>query len=122
MADQQRPRATIESEIAALAVGDPTDPQVGQFRLAAGRALRWVLAGGPGPLTARSAPAGQYGEPGQPSPRELVAELAKADAIIYGRSSRPRDVQRARGVQHALMWARYATATPPSRWWPSPEG
>ena len=48
--------------------------------------------------------------------RAVVAELGRAEKLIYGRSSRRLDVTRARGVQHALMWAQYAPATPPSRW------
>jgi len=48
--------------------------------------------------------------------RAVVAELGRAEEVIYARSSRRLDVARARGVQHALMWAQYASATPPSRW------
>ena len=48
--------------------------------------------------------------------RAVVAELGRAEEVIYGRSSRRYDVARARGVQHALMWAQYAAATSPSRW------
>ena len=36
---------------------------------------------------------------------------AAAEAAIYGRPPTQRDY--ARGVEHALMWAQYATAAPP---------
>jgi hypothetical protein len=81
------------------------------FRRAAREALGWLLVGGPGPLTA------QDDAPTAPVPAPaMVAELARAEAVIYTRSARRRDIARARGVQNALMWAQYATASPPSRW------
>ena len=79
---------------------------------AARQALRWLLVGGPGPLIADA----DVDVGAGPVPaRAVVAELGRAENVIYTRSSRRLDVARARGVQHALMWAQYATATPPSR-------
>jgi hypothetical protein len=49
---------------------------------------------------------------GQPPPAAaLVQELAAAEDLIYQRRSPRRAF--ARGLQHALMWAQYATAAPP---------
>ena len=121
MADRLRARAVIEDEIAALAphqtgddIGAPPGEaarEVGEFRRSAREALRWLLVGGPGPLLA------EVDMPAGPVPaRAVVAELGRAEKVIYGRSSRRHDVARARGVQHALMWAQYAAATSPSRW------
>lgn len=67
-------------------------------------ALRWLLEGGPGPLTG-----GMEGRP--VSARAIVSELAAAEAIIYGGRSRRREY--GQGVEHALMWAELATAAPP---------
>ena len=44
--------------------------------------------------------------------RAVVHELAAAEAVIYGRRQSRREY--ARGVEHALMWAQYATAAPPA--------
>jgi hypothetical protein len=67
-------------------------------------ALRWLTEGGPGPLTGAV--------PGLVvSVHEVVRELAAAEDLIYGRPSVHRDY--ARGVEHALMWAEFATAAPP---------
>ena len=85
--------------------------EVGEFRRSARQALRWLLVGGSGPLLA-DADVGA----GPVLAQAVVAELGRAEKVIYARSSRRLDVARARGVQHALMWAQYATATPPSRW------
>jgi hypothetical protein len=41
----------------------------------------------------------------------IVRELAAAEAIIYGPTCTGRDY--ARGVEHALLWAEFATAAPP---------
>ena len=94
-----------------MAAGSPpgvSRQRRGEFRRSARQALRWLLVGGPGPLIA-DAGAG-------PVPaRAVVAELGRAEKVIYTRSSRRLDVARARGLQHALIWAQYATATPPSR-------
>jgi hypothetical protein len=119
--DRRRARTVIENEIAALApshsgddgipAGSQAAPVVGEFRRSARQALRWLLMGGPGPLLA----AADVGAGPVPA-WAVVAELGRAEKVIYGWSSRRLDVARARGVQHALMWAQYATATPPSRW------
>jgi hypothetical protein len=75
------------------------------FHAGARDALRWVLAGGAGPLTGRIT--------GLPIPlRAVVAELAAAEALIYGRPSGCRDY--ALGLEHALMWAELATKTTPA--------
>lgn len=67
-------------------------------------ALHWVCEGGPGPLTGSVE--------GRPvSVQAIVRELATAEEVIHGRPSRCRDY--AQGVEHALMWARCATAAPP---------
>ena len=121
MQDRLRAREVIENEIAALAPSPSGDgggipagrkpaAEVGEFRRSARHALRWLLVGGPGPLLADAA-----ADVGAVPARAVVAELGRAEKVIYARSSRRLDVARARGVQHALMWAQYATATPPSR-------
>jgi len=122
MEGRWRARGVIENEIAALAP-HPTGEGAGipaglaaaqegaEFRRSARQALRWLLVGGPGPLLS------EVDVPAGPVPaRAVVAELGRAEEVIYGRSSRRYDVARARGVQHALMWAQYAAATSPSRW------
>ena len=117
MQDRLRARAVIESEIAALApsrsgdgagipAGREAAAEVGEFRRSARQGLRWLLVGGPGPLIAGAGPV---------PARAVMAELGRAEKVSYTRSSRRLDVARARGVQHALVWAQYATATPPSR-------
>jgi hypothetical protein len=75
-----------------------------KFSLGAFDALQWLTNGGPGPLT---------GEATQKpvTVRAVVHELAAAEAAIHGRRPIQRDY--ARGVEHALMWAQYATAAPP---------
>jgi hypothetical protein len=75
-----------------------------KFSLGALDALQWLTNGGPGPLTgdATQKPV---------TVRAVVHELAAAEAAIYGRRPTQRDY--ARGVEHALMWAQYATAAPP---------
>jgi hypothetical protein len=106
----------IENEIVALAPSHSGDDDrmpagreapLAEFRRSARQALRWLLVGGLGPLIA------DVGA-GPVSARAVVAALGRAEEVIYARScvwTWP-----ARGVQHALMWAQYATATPPSRW------
>jgi hypothetical protein len=75
------------------------------FHQGARDALRWLLVGGPGPLTG--------GITGLPIPlRAVVAELSAAEAVIYGRPSGRRDY--AMGLEHALMWAELATETAPT--------
>jgi hypothetical protein len=67
--------------------------------------LRWLLAGGPGPVTGD-------GDRCSTEARTIVRELAAAEAVIYGpRSAR---VDYARGVEHALMWAQFATCCTPA--------
>ncbi len=67
-------------------------------------ALRWLVGGGPGPLTGAL-------ETPMVFPA-IVRELAAAEAVIYGPPSAQRDY--ASGVEHALMWAQFATACPPT--------
>jgi hypothetical protein len=77
------------------------------FVLGALAALRWLTEGDPGPLT---------GCLDRPIPlRAVVHELAAAEAVIYGRPSAQR--QYAQGVEHALMWAQFATSCPPAALW-----
>jgi hypothetical protein len=125
--DRLRAREVIENEIAALApsrsgdsggipAGRKPAAEVEEFRRSARQALRWLLVGGPGPLIADAEVDADVDVGAGPVPaRAVVAELGRAENVIYTRSSRRLDVARARGVQHALMWAQYATATPPSR-------
>lgn len=75
-----------------------------EFALGALDALQWLTQGGPGPLTTDIAQS-------PVTVRAVVHELAAAEAVIYGR--RPSQREYARGVEHALMWAQYATAAPP---------
>jgi anti-sigma regulatory factor (Ser/Thr protein kinase) len=100
-----RPRPALEQQITALEQPRPADGPPAEFRRGARAALRWLLAGGPAPLT--ETVTGQS----PPSP-PVVRELAAAEALIYQWRSSRREY--GRGVQHALMWAQYATATPPS--------
>jgi len=74
------------------------------FALGALAALQWLTEGGAGPLTGQavSTPV---------TVRAVVHELAAAENLIYGRFSGKREY--ARGVQHALMWAQFATSAPP---------
>ena len=66
--------------------------------------MRWLIEGGPGPLTSTlETPIPQ---------RAVVHELAAAEAVIYGHPTAQRDY--ASGVEHALMWAQFATACPPA--------
>ena len=75
-----------------------------RFSCGALDALRWITEGGPGPLTTRVAD--------KPvSVRAVAQELAVAEGASYGR--KPERCEYAQGVQHALMWAQYATAAPP---------
>lgn len=103
-----RDRPTLAAQIAALStqVGarSAQEEEVSDFPRGALNALEWVTHGGPGPLTGVLA--------GVPVAQELmVGELAAAQDIIYGDPVRHRDY--ARGVEHALMWAQFATAAPP---------
>jgi hypothetical protein len=73
------------------------------FTQGAAAGLRWLTAGGPGPLTGTLATLIDF--------RSVVHELAAAEDIIYGPPSSGRDY--ARGLEHALLWAENATAGPP---------
>jgi hypothetical protein len=101
-----RDRRVLGQQIAALT--DQTRSGVAredvEFRRGALAALRWVTEGGAGPLT---------GSTSLPPVRlaAIVKELAAAEDVIYGRPSQHREY--ARGVEHALMWAQFATASPP---------
>jgi hypothetical protein len=103
-----RDRQVIAAQIAVLSVHvarrrDREDVST-DFQRGALDALLWITDGGPGPLTGALAVL--------PVPLEMiVGELAAAEDIIYGRPSRHRD--HACGVEHALMWAQYASPTPP---------
>jgi hypothetical protein len=96
----------IAAQIAALGNGART---AGEFERGALAALRWLLEGGPRPIT------GEVG--GRPTAaRTIVQELAAAEALIYDPKSDPRFDQPdfARGVEHALMWAQFATCSAPA--------
>jgi hypothetical protein len=80
------------------------------FSRGAAAALCWLTGCGPGPLTgAAAAPIG-FGA--------IVHELAAAEAIIYGSPATGREY--ARGVEHALLWAEFATSAPHLRRGPRP--
>jgi hypothetical protein len=70
------------------------------FTQGAAAGLRWLTAGGPGPLTGTLATLIDF--------KSVVHELAAAETIIYGPPSSGRDY--ARGLEHALLWAENATA------------
>jgi hypothetical protein len=74
------------------------------FSQGAAAALRWLTSGGPAPLTGAAAAPVDFGG--------IVHELAAAEAIIYGPPSTGREY--ARGVEHALLWAEFATSAPPT--------
>jgi uncharacterized membrane protein len=76
----------------------------GSFSRGAVAALRWLTSGGLGPLTGAAAASIDFGG--------IVHELAAAEAIIYGPPSSGREY--ARGVEHALLWAEFATSAPPT--------
>ena len=100
-----RDHDVLQMQIVALARkggdGDTVD-----FRRGALAALHWVTQGGPGPLTGCL-------EGRAVSIAAIVRELAAAEAIIYGRPSRHRAY--CTGVEHSLMWAQFAMASPPVR-------
>jgi hypothetical protein len=100
-----RAREALERQILTLQRISPTGCGPAEFDRGAGAALSWLLTGGIAPLTgvdcAQSTPPAAAG----------VHELAAAEDLIYQRRSPRREF--ARGVQHALMWAQYATAAPP---------
>jgi hypothetical protein len=96
-----RERDVIDAQITALSAVDP----MGEFERGASAALRWLLEGGPGPVT------GKVGE--RPTAASaIVHELAAAEAIIYGPRSERSD--HARGAEHALMWAQFVTCSTPA--------
>ena len=100
---RMRERSVLAAQMAALKVRE--DAGTPEFRRGALDALQWLCAGGPGPLSGVLT--------GLPVPaKAIVRELAGAEAIIYGRPSRCRDY--ACGLEHALMWAQFATAAPPA--------
>lgn len=72
-------------------------------------ALRWLLWGGPAPLT------GTLSDVPVPC-AVIVHELGAAEAAIHPRGSSAS--QYAEGVEHALMWAQLVTPAPPA---PSPQ-
>jgi hypothetical protein len=88
-------------------------PDVFEFDQGAGAALRWLVCGGPAPLTGSGTGPGTGPDTGRSPPpaAAVVRELAAAEDLIYQRRSPRREF--ARGVLHALMWAQYATAAPP---------
>ena len=98
-----RDRQVILGQVAALreCVAKSAD----EFENGALAALRWLLDGGPGPIT---------GESGRPPAvaRTIVRELAAAEAVIYGTTTQRTDF--ARGVEHALMWAQFVTCSTPA--------
>jgi hypothetical protein len=98
-----RDRDALAAEMTALR--DRVGGERCAFRQGARDALRWLVRGGPGPLTGVVT--------GLPIPaRAIVGELGVAEDLIHGRPSGPRDY--AMGLEHALMWAEYATAASPS--------
>jgi hypothetical protein len=99
---RRRERDVLEAQLAALRSHGAGDDA--EFHRGALDALRWLIEDAASPLT------GQLGIP-PVSVQAIVRELACAEEIIYGRSSRHRDY--CRGVEHALMWAQFATAAPP---------
>lgn len=97
-----------EPEVLAAQVGalrGPDGRTRGLFEWGALAALCWLLEGGPGPVS---------GEVDRRSTdaRRIVRELAAAEALIYGPG--PGCVDYARGVEHALMWAQFATCSAPA--------
>jgi hypothetical protein len=101
-----RTREILERQILALQQRThPSGVGSGEFDRGARAALSWLLAEGVAPLT------GFDSAQSPPAAAAVVHELAAAENLIYQRRSAQREF--ARGVQHALMWAQYATAAPP---------
>ena len=101
-----RPSEVLAAQIAALrAISTGTSSE---FVRGALDALHWLIGGGPGPLTADAVHV-------PVTVRAVVHQLAAAEAVIHavihGRRLDRREY--AQGVEHALMWAQYATAAPP---------
>jgi hypothetical protein len=106
-ASRFRDPEALERQVLALRQrNSPTGRGPAEFDRGASAALSWLLTGGVAPLTGVDS--------GQSTPvaAAVVHELAAAEGLIYQRRSPQREL--ARGVQHALMWAQYATATPPA--------
>jgi hypothetical protein len=99
---RQREREAIFAQVVALS--GASEHPIDEFERGAVAALYWLLEGGPGPIT------GELSEP--PTTRTLVHELAAAEALIYGPPSDRADY--AYGVEHALMWAQFATCSTPA--------
>jgi hypothetical protein len=97
-----REQGALAAQMAALRAQGESDRR--DFHRGALDALRWLTEGGPGPLT------GTVGGP-PVTAHAVVRELAAAEELIYGRPSKCRDY--ACGLEHALMWAQFATAAPP---------
>ena len=93
-----RQRAVLTAQLASCQRIDSS------FSRGAVAALRWLTVGGTRPLTGAAAAPIDFAA--------IVHELAAAEAIIYGPPATGRDY--ARGVQHALLWAEFATSTPPA--------
>ena len=106
-----REYAAIAAQVTALS--GPSAPPMGEFERGASAALRWLLEGGPSPVTEEVAGARPT------SARAIVRELAAAESLIYGPGSERADY--ARGVEHALMWAQYATCSTPAPQHPTPQ-
>jgi hypothetical protein len=98
-----REAAVIAAQVAAL--GEAAARPAGEFERGALAALRWLLEGGPGPVS------GEIGRHPATS-RVIVQELAAAEAVIYGATTDRTDY--ARGVEHALMWAQFVTCATPA--------
>jgi hypothetical protein len=92
-----RQREILHAQLAACQCVDSS------YARGAVAALSWLTTGGPAPLTGALSAALDFGG--------IVRELAAAEAIIYGPTCTGRDY--ARGVEHALLWAEFATAAPP---------
>jgi hypothetical protein len=102
-----RPSEVLAAQIAALraiSTGTSSTGTSSEFLRGALDALHWLIGGGPGPLTTGAAHT-------PVTVRALVHQLAAAEAVIHGRRRDRREY--AQGVEHALMWAQYATAAPP---------
>jgi hypothetical protein len=96
-----RERDVIDAEVAALREVDPMGGSSG----ARWRRCNGCWKAGPGPVT------GEVG--GRPTAaRVIVHELAAAEALIYG--ARSERAGYAQGVEHALMWAQFATCSTPA--------
>jgi hypothetical protein len=122
----RRPPAQVRAQIARLrSVPRPrsslvatTPSRVGAFIDGALLGLRWMVWAGPGPLTGRPTPAPV---PAGAVAREVLAAQTRprrgplpARIPLTGRRSGDRDRDFARGVQEALLWVGYATASPPN--------